>query len=415
MRGKSLALLALALGCGLVASLGIIQVLGKQQTSTPEETEPVLVAVKDIGMGDPLAKEAVKLEPWPKGKAPPGTIFRLEDIEGRRARRRIVVGEPILESGLLNKTDSAVVNSLIPKGYRVVSIRVDAVSSGGGLLMPGSRVDLLLHVTRNPGGGVPETTTRTILEDIRVFAVNDVVGMETGAPETKSIQARTVSLLVTPGQAEKITLASELGSIRLVMRPPEDEKARPRGATFPDLFGGSEGGNPKAETLEPAQEQQKNSALRDFLEKMRQQGAANSVSTPAAAPTPPPKRKWGCRVLKGAEVVDIEMEENDQVEYSNSEVSAWKVIGSASSGAKPDKDPVAVSKLTPGDDRSAKPDSKAPKAGSHAGKDDSKPAKDEVKPAKDGSNPLKDLLKLGKEDSKPGKDEQKAADNSGKN
>ena len=121
--------------------------------------------------------------------------------------------------------------TMIPKGYRVVSIRVDAISGGGNLLLPGDRVDLLVHMGRNESNGIVETTTRTFLQDIRVFAVNDVMNLEAGG-DTKSIQARTVSLLVTPEQAEILTMACELGSIKLVMRSPEDsDQKRPKGAS----------------------------------------------------------------------------------------------------------------------------------------------------------------------------------------
>ena len=77
---------------------------------------------------------------------------------------------------------------MIPKGYRVVSIRVDAVSGGANLLLPGCRVNLLVHMARNASLGIRETTTRTILQDIKVFAVNDVVTLDTSGPETKSIR-----------------------------------------------------------------------------------------------------------------------------------------------------------------------------------------------------------------------------------
>ena len=114
-------------------------------------------------------------------------------------------------------------DALIPKGYRVVSVRVESVTVHGGLLMPGSRVDIQVYINRNPAGGIPETTTRTLLQDVKVFAVNDVVSMDTPGQDTKSIQGRTVSLLVTPEQAERVTLASELGTIRLIMRSPDDD------------------------------------------------------------------------------------------------------------------------------------------------------------------------------------------------
>ena len=148
-----------------------------------------LRGLRDIPQGDLLNADVAKIEPWPKDKVPQGGIGRIEDLEGRRTRAKLYAGEPILENKLFPKgTAQGSVSSVIPKGYRVVSIRVDAVSGGANLVLPGDRVDLLVHMARNDGNGIHETTTRTVLQDIKVFAVNDVVNLDSGGPETKSIQ-----------------------------------------------------------------------------------------------------------------------------------------------------------------------------------------------------------------------------------
>ena len=88
MRPKSLILLLLALGCGLVAAIGINQVLANrpvQQAADTGEMVPIFVALTDIGMGDPLSPEVLKLEDWPKSKVPNGVLADLADVEGRRA------------------------------------------------------------------------------------------------------------------------------------------------------------------------------------------------------------------------------------------------------------------------------------------------------------------------------------------
>ena len=207
MRAKSVVLLVLALACGGVASLGIMQVIAQRGTeSAPAtgETEAIFVASKDVPQGDPLTAQDLKLEQWPKDKLLPGAMSRLEDIEGRRTRSKLYAGEPILDNKLAAKGVNAPgADMMIPKGYRVVSIRVDAVSGGANLLLPGCRVDLLVHMAQNASLGIRETTTRTILQDIKVFAVNDVVTLDTSGPETKSIPARTVSLLVTPRRRKR--------------------------------------------------------------------------------------------------------------------------------------------------------------------------------------------------------------------
>ena len=87
MRAKSLALLALALGCGLVASMGITQVLAKrgviESHSVSAEAAAIYVAVKDIAQGDALNAQSLKMEQWPKDKVPTGGLSNMDDIEGR--------------------------------------------------------------------------------------------------------------------------------------------------------------------------------------------------------------------------------------------------------------------------------------------------------------------------------------------
>lgn len=385
MRGKSLALLALALGCGLIASLGITQVMAKRGEPTAgAETQNVLVAAKDVPLGDVITAHHVKAEPWPKDKVPPGTLVRMEDVEGRKARAKFFAGEPILEQKLLSKDASAGgYDALIPKGYRVVSVRVDKVS-GGGLILPGSRVDLLMHVTRNPAMGFAETTTKTILEDIKVFAVNDVVSAESSGGETKSIAASTVSLLVTPKQAEKITLATELGNIRLVMRPPEDDsKTHGLGATTTDLFGG-DGSNRKNESLMPMEttpaKPQNAAGLLAMFDSMKK-GPATATAGPAKAASDKPK--WSVRVLKGSEVQDIPMEQSDELTAGGSGLSIWKTLGSTA--AKPEA--TEVTKLETPEPRPGKSEPKLVKPVPKSGKAEAKPAVETPKSAKDDKKP----------------------------
>ena len=98
MRSKSVLLLTLALGCGLVASIGISQVMERRnaQQSNAGETEPIFVALVDINPSDTITPQLIKLEEWPKGKIPAGAITKLEDIKGKRCRNKLYAGEPIL-------------------------------------------------------------------------------------------------------------------------------------------------------------------------------------------------------------------------------------------------------------------------------------------------------------------------------
>lgn len=226
MRNRSLILLGIAVSCGFVASIGATRMLTKQTAGRSGgglEFVPIVVAAQDIPMGDLISAPMVRTEPWPKEKIPFGAIRDMGQVVGRRPKTRIYANTPILENQLLAKGEGAIdPTEHIPPGYRVVSVQVDEVIGAGRLIRPGDRVDLLVFIQRNLQRGIPETTTRTVLQDVKVFAVGDQFDLQE-AENKKSIAARSVSLLVTPRQAEILMLATELGSIRLSLRSHADD------------------------------------------------------------------------------------------------------------------------------------------------------------------------------------------------
>ncbi len=348
----------LALGCGLVASIGIHQWMTRRDGQTaPGETTTVFLATADIGLGESLLAASVKEEQWPKDKAPPGAISKIEDIEGRRTRTRLYAGEPILENKLFVKGDrDQGASALVPKGYRVVSVKVDLVSGGASLILPGDRVDVMVHLIKDCSRDIPETVTRTILQDIKVFAVNDVFGLENQKDGGKSIVAKTISLLVTPEQAAKVVLASQMGSVQLVMRGIEEEKQSPNAQAKPnELFGAvSKGEREKEEPADPAGAPERKNGFVDFLNAMKAKPAAEAA-TPAKA-----RATWTMRVLTPpthgqsdqkdqsrdagqGQVKDVQFEADD-----DSPTAAWKVTGVTtldgkdSASAKPQADDAAL-------------------------------------------------------------------------
>jgi pilus assembly protein CpaB len=333
MRAKSMALLMLALGCGLVAAIGITQVMAKRNVEPPPtgETQQVLISLQDIPFGEHLAPEFLKLEPWPKDKVPPGTISKIEDVDGCRTRAKIYAGEPILEKKLFSKgTSQQGDSSRIPKGLRVVSVKVDNVSGGPGLIVPGDRVDVLVHLMRSTQGDIQETSTRTILQDIKVFAVNDVVDLErdkdSANKDKERMAAKTISLLVTPAQAAKLTLASEMGKIRLIMRSIEDPSNSVDGNADPSqLFGDSIKADRDKETLvepdKPAPS--KNLALENLLENMKKPPKAEVK--PVVSVTP--NEIWKTRILKNNGIDEVEMEFDSSPEAAKMPQGPWRING----------------------------------------------------------------------------------------
>ena len=221
MRAKSMILIMIALGCGLVASIGISQHLERgKQTGEASETEKIFVAMAAIDIGQPLTAENVKLEEWPKTKIPQGAVMKLEDLKDRYPRQRLYAGEPILEAKLMDNNEAD--STKIPAGYRVASVSVTMETGVAGLVQPGDRVDLVVYLKRNQD--VHMTGVKTILRDVRVFAVNQETERTTDK-DGQAIIAKTVSFLVTPAQVERLMLAGQLGKLHLSLRRPNDEQS----------------------------------------------------------------------------------------------------------------------------------------------------------------------------------------------
>lgn len=330
MRAKSLALLALALGCGLVASIGITQVMAKRAADPGPmlETESIIVAIKDIPVNEPLTPLLVRLEDWPKDKVPPGAVGKMEEVEGRRCRTRLFAGEPILKGKLIGKGASEPgASPQIPKGYRVVSVKVDAVSGTASLIMPGDRVDVLVHLLPNAPAGINEPTTRTVLQAIKVFAVDAALNLDNLDGDGKSIPAKTISLLVTPEQAQKVTLATELGQVRLVLRSPDDMQSdEVAGVSSRELFGKSSAASREKEMADEGSHDTSSGrpevvgGFLQFLQRKIAEGkaaaAAKSSATASAGPVPPsvvgtgPGSRYVMQLLLGTKRQEVVLEQD---------------------------------------------------------------------------------------------------------
>lgn len=223
MRPKSLILLVLALGCGLVASIGISQVLDTQDRQQAAiETVPIYVAMHNINLGDPVDEGMVSLQEWPKDKVPVGAITNWEAIEGRRPKTIIFQGEPLNDAKFLARGETHDPIAGIPPGMRLKTVSVDARKSAAGLLSPGDRVDVQLFVQRNERAGIMRPFTKIILQNIRVYAVDQAVQRTSEGIEERSI-AKTLSLVVTPQQASRMTTAENMGELSLIPRNPDDD------------------------------------------------------------------------------------------------------------------------------------------------------------------------------------------------
>lgn len=233
MNAKSMLLIFVALGCGLVAAVGVFQYLdrlpGRDGTS-----QMILVATKEIDIREPFTAENVEQITFPKDRIPLGAMESFEKVDGKFARTRLYPGEPVLAAKVMNDSDES--GSLkVPKGYRVVAVKVDAESSVSSLIQPGDRVDVVAVLKKT--SETQYAFAKTILKAVRVFAVNrDMTRDAEAGVEAK--EAQTVSLLVAPEQAEKLAMANELGRLQLALRGAEDVGVdETPGATVEQILG----------------------------------------------------------------------------------------------------------------------------------------------------------------------------------
>lgn len=216
MRTKSIILLLIALGFGLVASFGMSQ-LADNGAAEEVPTAPVYVTLANIRWGETLTEENIKLEQWPADRVPEGAISTLEELENMVPRVPLYPGEPLIAAKLVDRDSNTAAAQQIPKGFRVTSVKVSMDTSVSGLIRPGDHVDILA-VDRERG------RAETILSNIEVFAVDSEISRfrdEDGGVT----QAKTISVLVAPDQAEVLAYSAAVGSsMRLSLRSEGDDE-----------------------------------------------------------------------------------------------------------------------------------------------------------------------------------------------
>lgn len=185
-----------------------------------QPTVQIVLAAKNLPVGAMLSEGDLRLGAW-AGALPAGAVTKKEDAIGRGVVAAIYEGEPLVDSRLAPKGGGAGLAATIPPGMRAVAVRVNEVVGVAGFVSPGQRVDVL--VTGVPPGETRSTGsfTKTVLQNIEVLSAGQNIQRDA---EGKPIQAQVVNLLVTPEQAEVLSLISNEMRIQLVLRNPLDTK-----------------------------------------------------------------------------------------------------------------------------------------------------------------------------------------------
>lgn len=209
-------MLILALTSGVVAALLALRYLRERTTplmaSEPRMTSIVLSA-RNLPVGALVTERDVKVVNWPGQAVPSGYVRSVKDVVGRGVITPVSENEPLLDSKMSTKDAGGGLPIIIRDGMRAMSVRVDEVIGVAGFVLPGTRVDVMLTLDKNPNR--PQATTKTLLQNVQILAAGQSVTRDKeGKPQTVTV----ITLLVSPDDAELLALASKEGRLQLALR-----------------------------------------------------------------------------------------------------------------------------------------------------------------------------------------------------
>jgi len=252
----------------LVSGVFYRMAAGNRGSGSGGPEKPLIVAARPLPLGSLIDKESVKTVRIPEKWFPKGAFSRPEDVLDRGVISGMEPDEPLLDARLAAKGSGVGLASMIPPGMRAISVRVNDVVGVSGFVLPGMRVDVL--VTGRPPGR-DDTVTTTVLQNVAVISAGQTIQADA---KSQPINTQVVTLLVTPSQAEALTLGLIEGKIQLILRNSADhEMAQTSGRQTRELYAVDRAG-PPPETVPRAPSRQK-------------RPAAEPARAPApAAPTP---------------------------------------------------------------------------------------------------------------------------------
>lgn len=214
--------LVIALVVAFLLSSFVYKQFQKASTNkTTVETQPLVVAAVALPLGTRLDSSNTKTIQWPAGQQLTGMFSRVEDCANRAVITDLAVNEPILEAKLAPKESGAGLAATIPEGMRALSVAVNEVVGVAGFVIPGTMVDVLVTGRALGGTAVQGDITRTILENVKVLAAGQKIQQDRdGKPQTVAV----ITLLVSPEDASKLTMAATDGKIQLALRNTVDSK-----------------------------------------------------------------------------------------------------------------------------------------------------------------------------------------------
>lgn len=215
---------------GVVVAFGAISVynavVGTQEVAIVEKEDNknfALLAKRDLSAGSFV--QVPQDVDW--AEVPPNSItdahiregtVQLGVFNGAVVRRQLRAGDLVTQDALMTSREGGFMSAVLENGFRAISVAVNPTSGNAGFISPGDRVDMIVtrkvRNSNSSGGSDEQIVSETFIEDVRVLAVDQ----QLDNPENKAILAKTVTVQVSPDQAEKIAVAAEIGKISLVLR-----------------------------------------------------------------------------------------------------------------------------------------------------------------------------------------------------
>jgi pilus assembly protein CpaB len=217
-RTRTLIVVGIAVALAAGASFGVYRAIQRIPVrEVPIATAYAVVARDYVPVGVLLTADQVRLTPWPADSPVPGGFTKVEEVVGRGVTAPIVKNEPITEAKLAPRNLGGGLPPTIPPGMRAVAVRVNDVIGVAGFTVPGTHVDVIATLRQNDG------FSRTVLNNVQVLTAGTKTENQQQDKDNRPIpNTNVVTLLVTPQDAEKLTLASTEGSIVLALRNPLD-------------------------------------------------------------------------------------------------------------------------------------------------------------------------------------------------
>jgi pilus assembly protein CpaB len=182
-------------------------------------TTKIMVATRDIAYGGKIVPDFVKAVDWPTESVPKEAILTPADLlEGpeapRIALRPMSAGEPYLRSKVSGFGERPILSRKLGEGMRAFTVRINDVSGVGGFILPGDRVDVLLTRQLDGRSGKDSLATDVLLQNVTVLGIDQLSSENANEP----VLGKSATFEVTPEQAQKLALATQVGSLSLSLR-----------------------------------------------------------------------------------------------------------------------------------------------------------------------------------------------------